>query len=117
MKYREKTDLVLKGVDFKIAAGEKVGCVGRTGAGKSSMLVCLFRMTEIQKTGQIFIDEYNTADLGVHTLRGGISIIPQIPFLFSGTIRRNLDPMEEFTDKQIWSALQDVELKRTVENF
>lgn len=92
-----------------------MGCVGRTGAGKSSIIQALFRMNEIdtstnadQTSGGdeeklinqsgIYIDGFNIQQLGLHTLRGGISIIPQVPFIFQGTIRRNLDPLEEFSD-------------------
>ena len=118
MKYRENTPLVLKGLCFAIAPGEKVGCVGRTGAGKSSITQILFRLMNMEKQegSSLKIDGVDIRDLGLHTLRHSISIIPQIPFVFSGTIRRNLDPLHEFSDEQLWNVLEDVDLKKSVES-
>jgi ATP-binding cassette, subfamily C (CFTR/MRP), member 4 len=120
MRYRPETDHVLKGLSFKIEAGEKVGCVGRTGAGKSSIIQALFRMTPIDHSVShcnIFIDSENIESLGLHTLRRNISIIPQTPFVFSGTIRRNLDPFNEYSTADIWKALEDVDLKDYIQTF
>lgn len=92
----------------------KVGVVGRTGAGKSSILQTLFRLSECQE-GQILIDGINIADIGLHLLRKNISYIPQAPFLIQGSIRENLDPFNEYKDEQIKSALQEVLLMGHIE--
>jgi len=117
MKYRAGTPMVLKGLSFSIAPGEKVGCVGRTGAGKSSITQALFRLINMEKQegSSLKIDGVDIRDIGLHTLRHSISIIPQLPFVFSGTIRRNLDPLNEYTDEKLWDVLEDVELKKAVE--
>jgi len=120
MKYREGADYVLKGVTFKARPGEKIGCVGRTGAGKSSIIQALFRMVEIEKENSdscIKIDGVDTQTVGLHLLRDNISIIPQIPVVFSGTIRRNLDPLDHYTDAELWEVLNEVRLKEYVENI
>lgn len=85
---------------------QQVGIVGRTGAGKSSLLAALFRLGHIQ--GSIIIDDVETSSLRLETLRSNISVIPQDPVLFSGTIRKNLDPFDEFYDVDLWSALDQV---------
>ena len=85
-------EFVLKDISFKIKGGEKIGVVGRTGAGKSSLIQVLFRMTEINK-GVITIDDHNIKDVGLQFLRNSIAIIPQTAFSFVGTIRHNLDPV------------------------
>ena len=103
---------VLKNISFNIADGEKVGIVGRTGAGKSSMISVLFRLVE--PDGTITIDEIDTKTLGLHELRGKISIIPQDPVLFSGSVRDNLDPFREYSDEVLWSCLRSADLEETV---
>ncbi|XP_057328153.1 probable multidrug resistance-associated protein lethal(2)03659 [Microplitis mediator] len=100
---------VLRNLNFTIEPREKIGIVGRTGAGKSSLIAALFRLAEIE--GNIEIDGVDTGEIGLHDFRAKISIIPQEPFLFSGTLRRNLDPFEQYPDSVLWSALEDVELK------
>ncbi|XP_066138463.1 ATP-binding cassette sub-family C member 4-like isoform X2 [Euwallacea fornicatus] len=100
---------VLKNLNFKIEGGEKIGIVGRTGAGKSSLIWALFNLAPIE--GQIIIDNVDSRTLGLNDLRKNISIIPQEPVLFSATLRYNLDPFNEFVDKSIWEALEEVELK------
>ncbi|XP_053594500.1 probable multidrug resistance-associated protein lethal(2)03659 [Microplitis demolitor] len=100
---------VLRNLNFTIEPCEKIGIVGRTGAGKSSLIAALFRLAEIE--GNIEIDGVDTGEIGLHDFRAKISIIPQEPFLFSGTLRRNLDPFEQYPDSILWSALEDVELK------
>ncbi|CAL4094228.1 unnamed protein product, partial [Meganyctiphanes norvegica] len=115
LQYDENDPPVLKNLNFIIGAGEKVGIVGRTGAGKSSMLTSLFRMTE--PSGIIKIDNVNIQEIGLHDVRGNISIIPQDPTLFTGTMRRNLDPFNQFTDGQLWNALEEVQLKEAVSDL
>ncbi|XP_054162187.1 ATP-binding cassette sub-family C member 4-like [Oppia nitens] len=106
---------VLKNISCEIRGGEKVGIVGRTGAGKSSVISALFRMVE--PTGQIIIDGVDTKQIGLHDLRRVIAIIPQDPVVFSGTMRRNLDPFQEFSDNQIWAALDEVQLRHVVQEM
>jgi len=97
--------------------GEKIGCVGRTGAGKSSILQMLFRLVEVDtstealQNSSIKIDNIDTSDIGLHLLRRKISIIPQLPVVFSGTIRSNIDPFGDFSDQDIWNALKQVNLE------
>lgn len=109
LRYSEKGDYVLKGLNFSIKPMEKIGIVGRTGAGKSSIIQAIFRLAKNE--GLIDIDGYDIENLGLHDLRSRISIIPQDPVLFSGTLRYNLDPFEQKTDEEIWHALEDVKLK------
>lgn len=108
-RYFEGAEPVLKGLNFVIHPNEKIGIVGRTGAGKSSLIGALFRLAKID--GDILIDGVNTATVQLQALRSKISIIPQDPVLFSGTLRRNLDPFEEYPDSDLWRALEAVELK------
>ncbi|KAF7321107.1 Multidrug resistance-associated ABC transporter protein [Mycena chlorophos] len=105
MAYREGLPLVLKGVSFDIKPGEKVGIVGRTGAGKSSLLQVLFRMVELQ-AGQIDIDGVNIRDVGLDTLRSRLALVPQDSVLFLGSLRENLDPQNSKTDAELISVLQ-----------
>ncbi|PBC32590.1 multidrug resistance-associated protein [Apis cerana cerana] len=112
LKYVEEDPPVLKGLNLIINPGEKIGIVGRTGAGKSSLIAALFRLTKIE--GVLEIDGIDTGSICLEDLRRNISIIPQDPVLFSGTLRRNLDPFNEFTDKAIWEVLEEVELKDAV---
>ncbi|XP_011311078.1 multidrug resistance-associated protein 4 [Fopius arisanus] len=108
-KYSEKDSPVLKDLNINIEPGLKVGVVGRTGAGKSSLIAALFNLAQLE--GAIHIDEVDTKKIGLHDLRKKISIIPQEPMLFSATLRDNLDPFHHFKDDQLWAALEDVELK------
>ncbi|XP_069101813.1 multidrug resistance-associated protein 1-like isoform X2 [Argopecten irradians] len=112
-RYRPGLELVLNGVNCEIHSGEKVGIVGRTGAGKSSLVLALFRLTEAA-SGSITIDQRRIADLGLHELRPRITILPQDPVIFSDTIRSNLDPSTRFTDAAIWRALESAHLKQFV---
>jgi len=114
MRYREGLDLVLKGLSFKIQSKEKVGVVGRTGAGKSSLMLALFRICEFAE-GTILIDDIDISTIGLHDLRSKISIIPQDPVLFTGTLRSNLDPFSTCTDLDMWNALTACHLKNAVE--
>uniref|UniRef100_A0A182MTX2 Uncharacterized protein n=1 Tax=Anopheles culicifacies TaxID=139723 RepID=A0A182MTX2_9DIPT len=108
-RYADNDVTVLHDLSFTIEPQEKVGIVGRTGAGKSSMIAALFRMALVE--GDILIDGTNTANVPLGTLRSNISIIPQDPVLFSGTLRRNLDPFETYPDEALWRALELVELR------
>eukprot|EP00058_Branchiostoma_floridae_P021695 XP_002607185.1 hypothetical protein BRAFLDRAFT_118636 [Branchiostoma floridae] len=109
-RYREGLDLVIKGIDVTIKGGEKIGIVGRTGAGKSSLTLAIFRIIEAAG-GDIEIDGVNISKIGLHDLRGRITIIPQDPVLFSGTLRMNLDPFDSCSDQDIWVALELSHLK------
>ena len=110
MRYRNGP-LVLKNLSFSIRGGEKIGVVGRTGSGKSSLMNALLRIVEIEPDGgKIFIDGVDTSTLGTSALRSGISIIPQEAVLFANTIRYNVDPFREKTDDEIWVALEKVQL-------
>jgi len=111
LAYGEGKEDVLHDLSFGIKAQEKIGIVGRTGAGKSSIIQALFRLTE-PRLGDIFIDGVRINDIGLHDLRQSISIIPQDPILFSGTMRYNLDPFGQYSDDVLWRALEDVNLKK-----
>ncbi|XP_031240697.1 canalicular multispecific organic anion transporter 1 [Mastomys coucha] len=113
VRYRPELDLVLKGITCNIKSAEKVGVVGRTGAGKSSLTNCLFRILE-SAGGQIIIDGIDIASIGLHDLRGRLTIIPQDPILFSGNLRMNLDPFNKYSDEEIWRALELAHLKSFV---
>ena len=114
LRYRPELPLVLRSVSFEALTGEKIGIVGRTGSGKSSLFQALFRLTE-PEAGRILLDGVDTKTLGLHTLRRALSMIPQDPFLFGGSIRKNLDPFEERSDDKLWEALERVGLRATVE--
>ncbi|XP_014612654.1 PREDICTED: multidrug resistance-associated protein 1 isoform X2 [Polistes canadensis] len=116
VRYREGLDLILHGLTFTIKGGEKVGIVGRTGAGKSSLTLSLFRILEAAG-GKIIIDGVDVAKLGLHDLRSKLTIIPQDPVLFSGTLRMNLDPFDQHTDDEVWRALEHAHLKSFVQNL
>ncbi|KAI9014275.1 hypothetical protein DFJ74DRAFT_681992 [Hyaloraphidium curvatum] len=107
---------VLKDLSVSIAAGEKVGLVGRTGAGKSSLLTALFRLVEPSPERSVVIDGVATSDIGLLDLRQNLGIVPQEPYLFKGTLRFNIDPFNKYDDAAIWSALEAVELKEKVES-
>nr|KAJ3413496.1 hypothetical protein HK105_002059 [Polyrhizophydium stewartii] len=113
MRYAADLPLVLKSVSFSIRDKEKIGVVGRTGSGKSSLMQVLFRMVE-PASGAIVVDGITTSELGLKDLRSGLGIIPQDPVLFSGTFRRNLDPFGEHTDAELWDALERANIKAKV---
>uniref|UniRef100_A0A8C5FMM4 ABC-type glutathione-S-conjugate transporter n=1 Tax=Gadus morhua TaxID=8049 RepID=A0A8C5FMM4_GADMO len=115
VRYREGLDLVLKNLTLSVQGGEKVGIVGRTGAGKSSMTLCLFRLLEAAG-GEITIDGVKISEIGLHDLRSKLTIIPQEPVLFSGTLRMNLDPFDSYSDEDLWKALEHSHLHKFVTN-
>ncbi|XP_018576445.1 probable multidrug resistance-associated protein lethal(2)03659 isoform X2 [Anoplophora glabripennis] len=115
LRYFPEDPPVLQNLNFTIFPKEKVGIVGRTGAGKSSLINAIFQLTDTE--GTILIDEVNISCIGLHDLRSKISIIPQEPVLFSGTMRKNLDPFDEYLDADIWRALEDVELKEAMQDL
>eukprot|EP00644_Phytophthora_capsici_P001159 jgi/Phyca11/511477/fgenesh2_kg.PHYCAscaffold_86_\ len=114
MRYRDDLPLVLKGVSFTVKSGEKVGICGRTGSGKSSLMSVLFRVVEIPQTGRVLIDGVDIATITVHQLRTELTIIPQDPMLFSGSLRMNLDPFAQKEDSELWEVLRKVHLADTV---
>ena len=119
LRYRSDLGLALKGLSFHIPGGLKVACVGRTGAGKSSIIQALFRMVEIEKDtvyqgSCIKIDGVDITSIGLQLLRSRLSIIPQIPVVFADTIKRNLDPLERLSDSELWGILDQVGLKEYV---
>lgn len=116
MRYRPDLDLCLKNISIKIKGKEKIGICGRTGAGKSSLLLALFRIIE-PASGTILIDGIDVTNLGLYDLRSAISIVPQSPDMFEGTIRENIDPAGEYQDADIWVALDQAHLKHYIESL
>jgi len=123
MRYRPENPLVIKGLNVEIDGGTRVGVVGRTGSGKSSLLLTLLRIVEptVENTDEyeapISIDNIDILRIGLTDLRSAIGIIPQNPVLFSGTIKTNMDPFNEYTDTEIWSALEGCGMKKTIEEM
>ncbi|QKX53596.1 uncharacterized protein TRUGW13939_00675 [Talaromyces rugulosus] len=109
MRYRAGLPLVLRGLDMDVRGGERIGIVGRTGAGKSSIMSALFRITELSE-GSITIDGHDIGKIGLQDLRSRLAIIPQDPTLFKGTVRSNLDPFNEHSDLELWDALRQAHL-------
>ncbi|KAJ0801893.1 putative ABC-type xenobiotic transporter [Helianthus annuus] len=109
VRYAPHMPLVLRGLTCTFTGGKKTGIVGRTGSGKSTLIQTLFRLVD-PAAGQILIDGINISTIGLHDLRSRLSIIPQDPTMFEGTIRSNLDPLEEYTDDKIWEALDKCQL-------
>ncbi|XP_060516805.1 ATP-binding cassette sub-family C member 4-like [Cylas formicarius] len=112
LSYKTTGEVALKDITFEIQGGSKIGIVGRTGAGKSSIISTLFRLYDFE--GHIFIDGEDIKSLDLEFLRSKIGIIPQDPILFSGTIRTNIDPLNKYTDSEIWLAIEKVQLKNLV---
>lgn len=113
VRYRPNTPLVLKGLTLSIHGGEKIGVVGRTGSGKSTLIQVLFRLVE-PSGGKIIIDGIDISILGLHDLRSRFGIIPQEPVLFEGTVRSNIDPVGAYSDEDIWKSLDRCQLKDVV---
>mmetsp|Transcript_35993 Transcript_35993/g.59943 ORF Transcript_35993/g.59943 Transcript_35993/m.59943 type:complete len:1348 (+) Transcript_35993:160-4203(+) len=106
----------LRGISFSVKAGEKIGVVGRTGSGKSTLLIGLFRLVE-KTSGSIVIDGLDVSNLSLDDLRSRLAIIPQEPVMFKGTVRTNLDPLSQYSDAELWSALEITHLKSYVESL
>ncbi|XP_058795497.1 ATP-binding cassette subfamily C member 4-like isoform X2 [Phymastichus coffea] len=110
LRYIDDEEPILKNVNLVIEPGSKLGIVGRTGAGKSSLISALFRLARAE--GQVLIDGVDTRSVGLNELRKRLAIIPQEPVLFSTSLRDNLDPFHDFEDTRLWAALEDVELHK-----
>ena len=106
---------ILKDVNFSVDSREKIGIVGRTGAGKSSLVSALFRMP--QPTGQVIIDDVDIGEINIQSARRAMSVITQNPILFTGSLRMNLDPFKKYADQELWGALEEASLKTMVENL
>ena len=115
LRYAAEEKDVLRHLTFSTEAREKVGIVGRTGAGKSSLVAALFRLAEPR--GSITIDGVEATKLGLKDLRAKISIIPQDPLVFTGSLRRNLDPFSEHDDESLWRVLQEVHLAESIRDL
>ena len=115
MRYYPGGPVVLKNLTFEIQPRNKLGIVGRTGDGKSSIISALLRMPEAE--GEIFIDGVCITGVQIQESRKCISVLGQSPVLFSGSLRKNLDPLEEYTDDELWSAIKEVKLTSLVENL
>ncbi|KAH7838796.1 hypothetical protein Vadar_031269 [Vaccinium darrowii] len=113
VRYRPNTPLVLKGITLDILGGEKIGVVGRTGSGKSTLIQVFFRLVE-PSGGRIVIDGIDISTIGLHDLRSRFGIIPQEPVLFEGTVRSNIDPTGLYSDEEIWKSLERCQLKDVV---
>ncbi|KAF6112505.1 ATP binding cassette subfamily C member 10 [Phyllostomus discolor] len=111
--YRPGLPNALDGVTFRVQPGEKLGIVGRTGSGKSSLLLVLFRLLE-PSSGRVLLDGVDTSQLELAELRSQLAIIPQEPFLFSGTVRENLDPRGLYEDLALWQAVEQCHLREVI---
>ncbi|KAF9083706.1 hypothetical protein BGX23_011210 [Mortierella sp. AD031] len=115
LRYRPNLPPVLRNISFSIQAGHKIGIVGRTGAGKSSLIQALFLFSDLDAGSQILLDGVDTQSIGTADLRSQIAIIPQDPVLFQGSFRYNLDPLERHTEQELWQVLETSDLKSYVQ--
>lgn len=104
IRYAEHLPSVLKNISCTFPGQNKVGVVGRTGSGKSTLIQALFRIVE-PREGNIIIDDVDICKIGLHDLRSRLSIIPQDPTMFEGTVRGNLDPLEQYSDSNVWEVI------------
>ncbi|CAF4295073.1 unnamed protein product [Rotaria sp. Silwood2] len=117
LRYRANLPYALRTIDLHIESGQKIGIIGRTGAGKSSLFKGLFRFVDQSNVnGDILIDDVNIHRLRLNHLRSNLTVIPQQSVLFSGSLRYNLDPFDSYSDEQCWKVLEDVQLKQFVQN-
>lgn len=116
LRYAPQFPLILKDLSFEVGAGQRVGLIGRTGSGKSTLLQALFRFVELE-SGWILLDGIDIASIPLERLRRLMAIIPQDPTLFIGSVRSNLDRYNEFSDAEVWQALEHVGLKETVQGL
>ncbi|KAF7150772.1 hypothetical protein RHSIM_Rhsim02G0239800 [Rhododendron simsii] len=114
VRYQPNSPLVLRGISCVFEGGDKIGIVGRTGSGKTTLISSLFRLVEPTE-GSIIIDDINISTLGLHDLRSHFGVIPQDPTLFGGSVRYNLDPLMEHTDKEIWEVIEKCQLREAVQ--
>ncbi|KAK7315190.1 hypothetical protein VNO77_33725 [Canavalia gladiata] len=114
IRYRPDGPLVLHGITCTFKAGHKIGIVGRTGSGKSTLIGALFRLVE-PEGGKIIVDGIDISSIGLHDLRSRFGIIPQDPTLFNGTVRYNLDPLSQHSDQEIWEVLGKCQLREVVQ--
>ena len=116
LKYQSDLPYVLKNISFHVREGEKMGIVGRTGAGKSSIIQMLFRMVEPEKGCVYELGGYDALKMGLHSLRKNLSVLPQVPFLFKGTVRKNIDPFDTKGEAEIQEAIKEAGIKAAIDN-
>jgi ATP-binding cassette subfamily C (CFTR/MRP) protein 4 len=115
LSYNNRSDAILNGLNFTVRSGEKIAVVGRTAAGKTSLISSLLRLYKIK--GKIFFDDVDIATVPLDVLRSNISVVPQEPFLFSGTIRENVDPLGQHSDDRVWNVIKTVNLETLFSNL